>query len=82
MPRLTYTERIGLAKEVLKFLESHRTELMNIGINPTKMIQDLKNKIEANVAANNAQEKLKASLYRSTDKVVAADRDMYVGTCT
>jgi len=78
MGRLTYTERLGLAKEVLKFIDSHSTELKNAGINPVKLAQELRKKIEANVNANDRQERFKASLYRSTDAVVEADSDMYV----
>jgi hypothetical protein len=78
MGKLTYTARIGLAKKVLKFIESHRTQLIGAGLNPDKLAKTLKLRLEANVTANDAQEKLKADLKKSTTVVVDADREMYV----
>ncbi len=78
MPRLNYTERIGLANEVLKFIESHRTQLLEAGLNPDKLAKTLRQRLEANVDANDKQERLKADLKKSTDVVVDADRNMYV----
>ena len=80
MAKLTYTEKIGLAKGVLKFIESHRAKLTEAGLNPNMLAKTLRHRLEVNVTANDTQERLKAALKRSTNAVVTADRKMYVTT--
>ena len=74
MGKPTYTERIGLAKGILRFIESLRAMLIEAGLKPDKLAKTLRQRLGVSVDANDKQERLKAALKRSTNVVATAGR--------
>lgn len=77
MAGTTFSERLGLAQRVLEWLEGHREELAEAGLNPDRWIAKLEKSIEALVRADVLQESLKAQLRRETETVRRLDRETY-----
>jgi hypothetical protein len=78
MAKLTYTERLGFARELLEFVKANIEKLKSAGLNPTEMQKVIGEKIDINVKENETQEALKARLKEQTKKLNIADKDMYV----
>jgi ElaB/YqjD/DUF883 family membrane-anchored ribosome-binding protein len=78
MAKLTYTERLGFARELLEFIKANTEKLKSVGLNAQDIYKKLDEKINANVKENQIQESLKAQLSDQTDKVNAVDKEMYV----
>ncbi len=77
MASLTFTEKLGLIEEVLKFQESNAELLKSAGYDAVARAGSLKQKRDIMVAENEKQERMKAEAKEQTKKVRIAEQDAY-----
>jgi hypothetical protein len=75
---LTFTEKLGLLRSTIEFMEKNADELKTAGFNTDIRLGEQQAKYDDVAAQNEKQESLKVELYEQTKLVNDSMRDAYV----
>jgi len=75
---MSTTEKVGFARQVLEYIEKNGEALKTAGFDAAARLKDQTDKLDAAVTANEAQDSLKTTLKKQTEKANELLRELYV----